>query len=98
MTQITTSAFAAKFRSKREVFRFLSNEVGAYLSSYETMTVWHLKDLAANNRRIIKCTAVKVMDVPQYEGLAIEKILMWAINWHQGHIMLSFPREKHEIL
>jgi hypothetical protein len=55
-----------------EVYRFLSSEVRAYLPSYETVTVWHLRDLAMGVKTIIKCDAVKVIDVPQFEGLAIQ--------------------------
>ena len=40
MTQISAREFAAKFQSKREVYRFLASEVKAYLDCYEAMTVW----------------------------------------------------------
>ena len=55
-----------------EVYRFLSSEVRAYLPGYETVTVWNLRDLAMGVKTIIKCDAVKVIDVPQFEGLAIQ--------------------------
>jgi hypothetical protein len=55
-----------------EVYRFLSSEVRAYLPSYETVTVWHLRDLAMGVKNIIKCDDIKVIDVPQFEGLAIQ--------------------------
>ena len=32
--KVTAKAFAAKFRSKREVFNFLSVDVGIYLPAY----------------------------------------------------------------
>ena len=63
-----------------EVYRFLSSEVRAYLPSYETVTVWHLRDLAMGVKTIIKCDAVKVIDVPQFEGLAIQQIFEFARN------------------
>ena len=34
-TQITASELAAKFQSKREIWKFLSLEVKAYLDNYE---------------------------------------------------------------
>ena len=39
-TQITASKLAAKFQSKREIWKFLSLEVEAYLDNYEAMTIW----------------------------------------------------------
>ena len=63
-----------------EVYRFLSSEVKAYLPSYETVTVWHLRDLAMGVKKIIRCDDVKVIDVPQFEGLAIKDIFGYACN------------------
>ena len=65
-----------------EVYRFLSSEVRAYLPSYETVTVtvWHLRDLAMGSKKIIKCDVVKVIDVPQFEGLSIREIFDFSIN------------------
>ena len=61
---VTAAEFASKFNSKMEVYRFLNVEVRAYLSSYHTMTVWHLRDLANGKRKIIKCEKVKVLPIP----------------------------------
>ena len=36
-----------------EVYRFLASEVKAYLPSYDTVTVWHLRDLAMGAKTII---------------------------------------------
>jgi hypothetical protein len=47
-----------------EVYRFLASEVKAYLPSYETVTVWHLRDLAMGVKKIIRCDDVKVIDIP----------------------------------
>ena len=46
--KLTVSEISAKMQSKREVYRFLETEVKCYLSSYETMTIWHLKDLVSS--------------------------------------------------
>jgi hypothetical protein len=35
---VTVAEFNAKYRSKQEVFRFLSFDCGAYLPSYQTVT------------------------------------------------------------
>ena len=47
---MTAAEFGAKTRSKREIYRFLQSEVHAYLGEYQTMTVWHLRDLVAGDR------------------------------------------------
>ena len=51
--QVPASVIGAKMKSKNEVYRFLSSEVKAYLSSYETMTVYHLRDLFSGTKKII---------------------------------------------
>ena len=61
---VTAAEFSAKFSSKPEVYRFLATEVGAYLCTYETMTVWHLRDLAAGKRKLILSKNVKHLHVP----------------------------------
>ena len=48
--QIPAKEIGAKFRSKREIYRFLTAEVKCYLGDFETMTIWHLRDLAAGDR------------------------------------------------
>ena len=62
--QVPAQSFGAKFASKREVWRFLSCECGAYLSSYETMTIFHMRDLVANKRTLIKSALMKHVNVP----------------------------------
>ena len=64
LTRVTAKEFSAKFSDKREVYRFLSSEVHAYLPNIEAMTIWHLKDLAAGRRTIIQDSAVKVYAIP----------------------------------
>ena len=43
--QITTNEFAVKFRSKTEVYAFMSIDVGAYLPPNSSVTIYFLKDL-----------------------------------------------------
>ena len=45
--QVTATAFAAKYKSKREVFNFLTMDVKAYLPSYDTVSIYFLKDLVS---------------------------------------------------
>ena len=96
--QVTAQQFAAKFNSKREVYRFVAVDCGAYVSSMETMTVWHLRDLASKKRTMIKAKDISHIEVPQFEGLAIEQILDFAKSWRDGAIMMYLPAVHHEIL
>ena len=50
--QIASQSFSAKFSSKAEVYRFMAIDVKAYLPPYECVTMWHLRDLAANKKRV----------------------------------------------
>ena len=61
---VNAASFGAKFSSKREVYRFLVTEAGVYLPTYETVTVFHMRDLVAGRRRMIKNADVKVIAVP----------------------------------
>ena len=38
MTAISSKAFAAKYRSKRECYNFLASDVGIYLPPYDNTT------------------------------------------------------------
>ena len=42
-TQVTAAAFSAKFRSKREVYTFLTVDVKAYVPAMHTVTIYFLK-------------------------------------------------------
>ena len=70
----------------------------AFLPSYETVTVWHLRDLCASKRKIIKCDDVKVIQLPHYEGLSIENILDFAQGYDNGSVMRALPESKDEVL
>ena len=95
VVKIPASVIGAKMKSKNEVYRFLSSEVRAYLSSYETMTVYHLRDLFSGKKRIIISKDVKHISIPYFEGLKIEAMLRFA-NRHPI-VLLRLPVEK-EIL
>ena len=89
---ITVKEFEAKYRDKREIYRFLASDVKCYLDSYETMTIWHLKDLAAGNKRKILSKHIKHIDIPQYEGLSISNLMEYARE-HQ-EVMHALPIER----
>ena len=92
---VNAKSFGAKYRTKREVYRFLTHDCGAYLSSYETMTIFHLKDLMAGKRRRIKAVDVKVITVPHFKGLKVEAMFAWAKAFPE--VMRAFPTIQREI-
>lgn len=92
---VSAAEFSAKFSSKAEVYRFLACDVGCYLPSYEDITIWHLKDLAAGKRKIIKASNVKTIHIPQFEGLTVKDMLTNAKNF--PIVMQALPIEPREI-
>ena len=92
--KVTAKDFAAKMRNKQEVYHFLTHEVGAYLSAYDTLTVWHMRDLVSGKRKRIQGKEVKHLNVPQYEGLKIEAFFEFAEMYPEA--MRCFPFDKHE--
>ena len=49
--RISTAAFSAKFRSKSEVYQFLTIDVGAVLPQKECVTTYFLKDLVMGRKK-----------------------------------------------
>ena len=92
---VTVAEFNAKYRSKQEVFRFLSFDCGAYLPSYQTVTIFHLRDLACGDRKIIKASAVKTLMVPHFEGLSVDTMLYHAKNF--AAVGKALPKEPREV-
>ena len=54
---VNVNSFAAKFKSKREVYTFLTIDAGAYLPSHEAVTIYFLKDLMTGKKKC-KCHIV----------------------------------------
>jgi hypothetical protein len=77
---IDAKAFGAKYQSKREVYRFLTHDCGAYLASYQTMTIFHMKEIVAGTRRRVKEADVKQLNVPHFEGLKLQTFLSYAAS------------------
>ena len=77
-----------------QIYRFLTSECRAYLPSADTVTVFHLRDVASGKRRMIKCEEVKVFQVPYYNGLKIETMLEMAENYPE--VMAALPELERE--
>ena len=50
--EVAAQNFSAKFASKGEIWRFLATEASIYLPPYQTVTIWHLKDLASGEKQV----------------------------------------------
>ena len=93
--QIPAASFAAKYKSKKEIFNFLTVQANAYLSSYETVTIYFCRDLISGKKKskqgnfkltaviVLPNHAVSVAFVPQYESLSRECILDRALAWKE---------------
>ena len=77
------------------MYRFLTNDVGCYLSGYETMTVWHMRDLCSNKRLRIRGDQVRHIIIPQFDGLAIDDLLGYASRYPE--VMRALPISQKEI-
>ena len=49
---ITAATFSSKFRSKREIYIFLTVDVKAYLCTCDTLTIYFLKDIVMGKRKL----------------------------------------------
>ena len=49
--KVTAAAFGSKFRSKREIYVFLTVDVKAYLCNCDNLTIYFLKDLVTGKRK-----------------------------------------------
>lgn len=50
-SRITTAEFSAKFRSKYEVYQFLTLDAKAYLPAPECVNIYFLKDIVRGEKK-----------------------------------------------
>ena len=48
---VTAATFSSKFRSKREIYVFLTVDAKAYLPNCDNVTIYFLKDLVTGKRK-----------------------------------------------
>ena len=65
MTHISSKEFAAKYRSKREIYNFLATDVGVYLPPYDNVTIYFIKDLLFGRKKMLSTKMVKTIHIPQ---------------------------------
>ena len=78
-----------------QIYRFLTSEVRVFLPAFETVTIFHLRDLASGRRRIVKCEDVKVFQAPHYEGLTTNDMLAFAADYPK--VYQALPEEEREV-
>ena len=61
---LSSKEFAAKYRSKREVYNFLATDVGVYLPPYDNVTIYFLKYLMNGKKTILSTKMVKTIHIP----------------------------------
>ena len=49
---VTAAAFSSKFRSKREIYVFLTVDANAYLCNCDNLTIYFLKDIVMGKRKL----------------------------------------------
>ena len=86
---VDSKTFGAKFTSKKECYRFLTHDCGAYLANYQSMTIYHMRDLISGDRTRIKEEDVKYINVPYFDGLKIESFLQYAAD--KPEVMSALP-------
>ena len=92
------AAFAAKYLSKREVYRFLTHDCGCYLPNYESVTIFHMRDIAAGKRTKVKTEKIQHIQVPYFEDLKVELMLEYAAD--KPDVMNALPilqREREKL-
>ena len=93
---IAPAAFASRYKSKKEIWRFLSCEACVYLPPYQTVTIFHMRDLVSGKRTMILTQNVKTISVPFFEGLSIEFMITWA-KGRPEKVMDALPMVKREV-
>jgi hypothetical protein len=103
---VNVNSFSAKYRSKREIYTFLTVDGEVYLPPFETVTVYFLKDIVEGNKKctysdlfltilVVSTHAVRHLSAPQYDNLSMGKILDFLAQFEAMHLFM--PAEPHEI-
>ena len=49
--RITSKEFSAKFKSKNEVYKFVTIDVNGYMPPHECVTIYYLKDIVTGVKK-----------------------------------------------
>ena len=64
MLSVSSKEFAAKYRSKREIYNFLATDVGVYLPPYDNVTIYFLKELMMGKKKMLRTTNIRTIHIP----------------------------------
>lgn len=86
--QVNINDITSKFRSKKELYNFLSQECGAYLPRHNSTNIYFLKDIIMGEKEVdfyyfiilqyISRKDIMIADVPHIDGLTVEDFLDYA--------------------
>ena len=76
--EFTIYDLATKCRSKKELYNLLTREGNIYLPPIQDATQKFLRSLMLRDKDYIKWVNVKVTKIPQYKGLRVKDILLFA--------------------
>ena len=68
-------------------------DLGLYMPSYKTVSVYWMKDLLSKKKKAIKASEVQTLNVPQYESLSVKKLLDFAAAYQDVYDYFPDPRE-----
>ena len=81
--RVPMATFAQKLSDKKSAYDWLSQDCSLYMPDKDTVTIFHLRDLANGTKGVIKANAIKHLTVPYYkEVLTVDTILAWAKRHH----------------
>ena len=65
LAHVSSKEFAAKYRSKREIYNFLAFDVGIFLPPYDNVTIYFLKELMMGKKKMLRTTMIRTIHIPQ---------------------------------
>ena len=94
---VTAKEFAAKFKSKYEIYLFLVTDCDAYLPPCDVVTIYFMKDLIMGKKKckcikalvlillVVKNSSLKRIHVPHYENLRRVELFQTVIGPKPEH-------------
>ena len=62
---INLKEFSAKFNDKKEIYNFLSCEVGVLLPHHDYVTIYFLRELMTGKKLMLRNTEIRHIHIPQ---------------------------------
>ena len=107
--QISAQIFGSRFKSKAEIYRFITLELQAYLPSQNVITLYFISDLLSGKKKVlsffsfyffvqfIKGTDVKHTVAPMYESISCEAMFDFAKQFPQTDQYFPSDLEKKKL-